>query len=76
MTPNQTQAPLHSFGLGINANTQPLFQGLPPLHGARLPEGPSLALRSAHAGPEGIIPTQSFIGILGYSIAAVHAPYV
>lgn len=74
MIPNQTCVPMCSFCLDINVNTHPP-QGLCPLEGVHLPESPSLALSSAHAAPEGIIPTQGFTGILGYSIAASHAFY-
>lgn len=74
MIPDETCVPMCSFCLYINVNTHPP-QGLSPLEGVHLAESPSLALSSAHAVPEGIITSQGFTGILGHSIAAIHAFY-
>lgn len=63
---------MYAFCLDINANAHPP-KACPPLELTF--QGAEPALSSAYAGPEGIIPTQSFTGILGYSIAAIHAFY-
>lgn len=72
VTPNPMHVPMNSFCLVIDSNTHPP-NACPSLE--LVFQRPEPALSSACAGPEGIIPTQSFIRILEYSIVATHALY-